>query len=382
MTRVSAYHIDYRDEVPEIDTSTGKPTGRMVPNPDKGQINYAPDLGVTGAKFMPLDVQVTTARKEVPIILFRCVPTSIFDLVDQQSLRALVTIDLLDGETDGEPRMFGYAIDPQDPWLVGSYVEDLAVIFSQPGTRLKILMGAGPGATRLLLINPDKERPEGRGYLVAGDPSQAQDAELRGKVTLDKFDPAREIAREGAIYHTALHVAKDMWSLNDFRIRRLAKYRIINEGINQLHKLSQQSIQRAEVAQKDLNWQRFDSESRAAWGYASRAYPDVQKTAVDVVEGVLFYLALLIPFAYFLERLLIGSYDLRRQLAWAAVFFLIIFAIFSQVHPAFDITMNPVIVLLAFVMGALSCIVIAMIVGKFEEQLKQMNQQASGVHRA
>jgi len=382
VTRVAAYHIDDRDMVPEIDEKTGKLTGRMIPNRDKGQINYAPDLGVTGAKFMPLDVQVTTARKEVPIILFRCVPTSIYDLVDQQSLRALVTIDVLDGDTNGEPRMFGYAIDPQDPWLVGSYVEDLAVIFSQPGTRLKILMGAGPGATRLLLINPDKERPEGRGYLVGGDPSQAQDAELRGKVTLDKYDPAREIARGGAIYHTALHVARDMWMLNDFRIKRLAKYRIINEGINRLHELAEKAIRRAEQAQKDRNWERFDAESRAAWGFASRAYPDVQRTAIDVVQGVLFYLALLIPFAYFMERLLFGSYDLKRQLSYAAVIFLLIFVIFSQVHPAFDITMNPVIVLLAFVMGALSCIVIALITGKFEEQLKLMNQQASGVHRA
>jgi len=382
VTRVAAYHLDYRDEVPEIDPTTGQPTGRVIPNADKGQINYAPDLGVTGAKFMPLDVQVTTARKEVPVILFRCVPTSIFDLVDQQSLRALVSIDILDGSTDGEPRMFGYAIDPQDPWLVGSYVEDVAVIFSQPGTRLKILMGAGPGATRLLLINPDKQQPEGRGYLVGGDPSQAQDAELRGRITLDKYDPAREIARQGAIYHTALHVARDMWMLDDFRIRRLAKYRIINEGINQLHDLGRTSIRRAEEAQKQLNWERFDAESRAAWGFTSRAYPDVQRTAVDVVQGVLFYLALLIPFAYFMERLLFGSYDLKRQLGWAAIIFLAIFWIFSQVHPAFDITMNPVIVLLAFVMGALSCIVIALITGKFEEQLKQMNQQASGVHRA
>ena len=49
--------------------------------------------------------------------------------------------------------MYGYAIDPQDPSLVGSYVEDVAVLFSQPGARLKIGMSSGPGATRLLLIN-------------------------------------------------------------------------------------------------------------------------------------------------------------------------------------------------------------------------------------
>lgn len=376
VTRVQAYHLDTRDEV--LDPKTRA----MVPNPAKGEIDFAPDLGVTGAKFMPLDVMVTTARKEVSVILFRCVPTAIYDLVDQQSLRALSTIDILDGDTNGEPRMYGYAIDPQDPGLVGSYVEDVAVIFSQPGTRLKIMMGAGPAATRLLLINPDKQNPEGRGYLVGGDPNESQDAELRGVMQIGEFDPKREIARGGAIYNTALHVAHDMWALNNYRINRLAKYRIINEGINDLHKLGETTIKKAETAREAKDWERFDALSRAAWGYASRAYPDVQRTAIDVVQGVLFYLALLLPFAYFMERLIFGSYDLKRQLGYAAVIFFLIFGVFSQVHPAFDITMNPVIVLLAFVMLALSCIVIALIAGKFEEQLKQMNRQMSGVHKA
>ncbi|HSV72908.1 MAG TPA: FtsX-like permease family protein [Chthonomonadales bacterium] len=376
VTRLLAFHIDDRETV--VDRATGE----RVPNQSLGEIDYAPDLGVTGARFMPLDVSVTTATKEVNIILFRCVPTAIFDLVDQQSLRALTTINILDGATNGEPRMFGYAIDPQDPWMVGSYVEDVAVIFSQPGSRLKILMGAGPAATRLLLINPDRENPEGIGYLVGGDPREAQDAELRGAVTVEEFDPTREIARGGAIYHTALHVAKDMWHLNDYRIQRLARYRIVNEGINALHERSRGSIENAQEAAATLDWERFHHESRAAWGFASRAYPDVKQTALDVVQGVLFYLALLIPFAFFMERLVFGSYDLKRQLGYAFVIFLLIFFIFSQVHPAFDITINPVIVLLAFIMLALSCIVIALIAGKFEEQLKQMNREVSGVHKA
>jgi ABC-type antimicrobial peptide transport system permease subunit len=395
-TSVAAYHLDMRDEVPVFDPKArrilmkdGKPV--MRPNPSKGEINYAPDLGVTGAKYMPLDVSVTTATKEVPIILFRCVPTAIFDLVDQQSLRALATIDVLDGATDGEPRMFGYTIDPQDPSLVGSYVEDMAVIFSQPGTRLKIMMGAGPAATRFLLINPvydpkkpfdKKNKPEGIGYLVAGDPNERQDADLIGFQTIGEYDPAREIARSGAIYNTALHVAKDMWALDDSRIQRLAKYRIINQGINNLHAMAKKAIDDAMAAAAEKDWERFYYRSRAAWGFESRAYPDVQRTAVDVVQGVLFYLALLLPFAYFMERLLFGSYDLKRQLAVAGIIFILIFYVFSQVHPAFDITMNPIIVLLAFIMLALSCIVIALIAGKFEEQLKQMNRQVSGIHRA
>src|SRR5262249_2938970 len=132
-TTLAAYHIDDRDTIPAIAPNTGQPTGEQIPNPAKGRIDYPPDLRTTGAKWTTLDVMATAACKETPIIRFRCVPTSSFDLVEMQSLRALSTIDVLDGVSNGDPRMYGYAIDPQDPTLGGSYVEDMAVIFSQPG---------------------------------------------------------------------------------------------------------------------------------------------------------------------------------------------------------------------------------------------------------
>ena len=303
-TSLSAYHLDSR-----------------------GEINYAPDLGTQGAKYIPLDVMVTTATKETPVVLFRCVATAIYDLVDQQSLRALSGISIYDGESDGEPRMYGYAIDPQDPSLVGSYVEDVAVLFSQPGARLKIAMSSGPGATRLLLINSQynpatpfskTNKSEGIGYLVAGSAKERQDAGLAGAEAEQISDPAAEIARSGAIYDTALHVAEDMWKLDDFRMRRLAKYRILDinsdDGISGLHTRALAAINRAKQARDAKDWETFDAASREAWGYESRAYPDVQQTASDVVQGVLFYLALLLPFAYFGERLMFGFFDLKRQL--------------------------------------------------------------------
>ena len=394
-TLLAAYHLDYSDDRIDPKDRTGK---AKIPNPLRGEIDYAPDLGSTGAKYVPLDVMVTTAVKETPVIVFRCVPTAIYDLVDQQSLRALTGIDIYDGESNGEPRMYGYAIDPQDPSLVGSYVEDVAVLFAQPGSRLKIAMNSGPGATRLLLINSQYDptdpfnlagrspEPEGKGYLVAGSARDVQNADLLGDMTDKTSDDTGEIAKSGAIYDTALHVAEDMHKIDDFRMRRLAKYRILDmdsdEGVPGLHKLAAGAIVQSKVDLKNRDWERFDADSRAAWGYESRAYPDVQQTATDVVQGVLFYLALLLPFAYFMERLLFGFFDLKRQLGMAALIFLVIFMMFRAVHPAFDITMNPIIVLLAFIMLALSVIVIGLISGKFEEQLKEMNQSAGGIHRA
>ncbi len=371
-TLMAAYHLDSR-----------------------GEIDYAPDLGSGGAKYVPLDLMVTTATKETPIIVFRAVATAIYDLVDQQSLRALTSIDVYDGESNGEPRMYGYAIDPLDPSLVGSYVEDVAVLFSQPGTRLKIGMSSGPGAVRLLLVNSqydpahpfdETKRAEGIGYLVAGSVKDQQNAELMGLKDETPGDASSEIARSGAIYDTALHVAEDMWKLDDSRMRKLAKYRILDmksdDGVPGLHNRAWAAILRAKAARDRQDYEAFDAASREAWGLESRAYPDVQKTASDVVQGVLFYLALMMPFAYFMERLLFGFFDLKRQLLTAGMIFLLLFGLFTQIHPAFDITNSTVIVLLAFIMLALSVIVISLIAGKFEEQLKQMSQSSGGVHKA
>ncbi|HTE20620.1 MAG TPA: ABC transporter permease, partial [Armatimonadota bacterium] len=105
-------------------------------------------------------------------------------------------------------------------------------------------------------------------------------------------------------------------------------------------------------------------------------------TARDVVKGVMFYLALLLPFAFFLERLLVGSTDLKSQLLWLFGIFVVAFIVMSWIHPAFAITMSPMIVLLAFIMLALSVFVIVLIAGKFEQQLKEFNKQVSGTHTA
>src|SRR5258706_5974760 len=69
---LAAYHLDYRNERSDPKDPTGK---TKIPNLLRGEIDYAPDLGSSGAKYVPLDVMVTTAVKETPLIVFRCVPT-------------------------------------------------------------------------------------------------------------------------------------------------------------------------------------------------------------------------------------------------------------------------------------------------------------------
>jgi hypothetical protein len=351
-------------------------------NPDTGDIDYAPDLN---AQF-ETSFALTSSVKQLTIEVFPCVATAIYDLVDQQSLRTLTSLTIYDGASNGSPRQYGYALPKPEPGV--SYVEDDAVIFARRGDefkdaspagpgappapptsndqlrRFKIAMGSGPGNNRFLLINSTKDNPEGEGYVMgAGAGSNAIDS-----------------SRSASIPNTAFKVATDMWNLDDFRINRLLSNNIRNEGVVKLHKLAGEYIKKAQAALDAKDYESFDAFSRAAWGYESRAYPDVTKTQQDVVNGVIFYLALMIPFAYFLERLFFGFSDLKRQLTAAFLIFIGVFGVFAMIHPAFKITLNPGIVLLSFIMLALSVIVTSLVWQKFETQLKQQARETLGTH--
>ena len=363
-------------------------------NRETGDIDYAPDKGVSGAEF-PNEFEITTALKETTVVVFPCVATAIYDLVDQQALRTLSTITVYDGASNGEPRQYGYALPKPEPGI--SYVEDAAVIFARRGSeygdlaadpggttaagaptaeqkkaaaandslrKFKIIMGSGPAATRFLLINSTPENPEGEGYVMgAGDGPDAVNS-----------------SRSSSIIHTSLRVAQDMWKLDEFRIQRLAKNNIVNQGVVKLHGDAKEFIEKAQKALEARDYESFDSYSRAAWGYESRAYPNVTKTQQDVVNGVIFYLALMIPFAYFGERLFFGYSDLKRQLAAAFGIFLAVFIVFAAIHPAFQITLNPGIILLSFIMLSLSVLVTILVWQKFEQQLKEQARETLGTH--
>jgi hypothetical protein len=365
--------------------------------PRRGDIDFAPDQGVNGAENYPVSFPLTGSSKRTQVIVFPCIATSIFDLIDQESLSDLTTVQVLDGATDSEPRQYGFILAGVEPGI--SYVEDVAVLFSDSvaATRLKVLMQTGPAAPpHFLLINAqpwdqvknlskadqpcssDQQCSQGIGYGVnAGGQSQ-------NGIQNPLLSP---VVRNGAITYTALRTAMDMWTLDDFRIRQLAKFRILQidnmeDPITEYHVFTQNYIQKALSDLKARDYDAFDSDSRQAWAYEVRVYPAVEDTAGDVVRGVIFYLFLLIPFSYFMERLLFSRPDLKSQVGYASIIFLVIFGIFSQIHPAFDITINPIIILIAFIMLALSVIVSLLVWGKFEEQLQAFNRTVSGVHKA
>ena len=192
-----------------------------------------------------------------------------------------------------------------------------------------------------------------------------------------------DVTEGGTLDETAYKVSNDMWKLDESRLVNLETKGIKNESLRGLHDEARRYLDLAEKAKDSLNYSVFDSYCRAAWGYEARAYPDVTKTSQDVVNGVIFYLFLMLPFAFFCERLFFAFPTLGRQLLAFFGIFLVLFLVFYLVHPAFQIVGNSaMVVLIAFVMLALSILVISIVTGKFEDQLKQFNRSVSGIHKA
>lgn len=345
----------YLSGLPNVRARAGDmPVEGYLLDPDDGHVSMAPDMGVNGAEAYPFKVKLDQDIKPVTCVMFNCLPMAIFDMVDQRFFELLREIHIYDATTDAVPYQYGYCL-PLPPQQFESSYEPVALVFCAAGTKIKLTMGASVLGLRFVLVNPSKKNPEGDGYLIDANPS---------------------------MYATPYLVARDMCELDQGRIDSLESHGIKNNRVQRSHQQAKEYLVAAAGFLRDRVYDRFLTSARSAWSFESRAYPDVRTTANDVIKGVLFYLAMLMPFAFFAERLLIGSPDIRWQIAGFFGIFMAVFLLLAFVHPAFAITFTPVIILLAFVILALTIIVVSIIVQKFEEQMKEVRYEQTGIRTA
>ncbi len=324
-----------------------------------GEIFLAPDRGVTGDKDYPMTINLNYRYMRHRAVLFECVPTDIYGLTDPRFLRQLDRIHVFD-EGDSEPFAFGYSVSKVNHDIDISDVEPYAVLFSRPGARFKVGLASDVMGYRMLYLNsPGSEterEAEGVGYSAA-------------HVRRLAFGPYLS--------------AGDMYNLNEFRIRELLdRYGIRNERLHELHRRAGESLVEAEKAKEAKEWDSFMKHSLRASAIESRAYPDVRATIDDVIIGVIFYMFLLLPFAYFMERLIFAFPDLRKQIAATGGIFLVVYLILRLVHPAFMLADAPEVILLGFIILTLSIIVISIINTKFHEQLQALTRKKTKVYQA
>jgi len=305
----------------------------------------------------PLSWLKRKTDKRIPV--FKCVATAIYDMFDQRFLSTLASdkIDLLDGDSNSQLTRARHHRGGKDQWT--SYSEPCAVFFTERDTKLKALIYSGSRAqarVRMTLINASPEDPEGLGYLAS--------------------------ERENKILRSGFEAAKDMWVIDDYRIKEMERYGVKNLRVSELHSLAKGALDDAESKLEVKDYDGFLRGAREAWALESRAYPEVRKTQNDVVKGVVFYFVLLIPFVFFLERLFFGFADIRKQLGAMFGIFAVVYAILDRIHPAFRLSKAPILVVLSFFIMSTGIIVILFLLSKFSEHMEKLRARTAIIHRA
>lgn len=327
---------------------------------ERGRITWAPDFGQLGMASYPITLTPVQKEMELMCVAFECRTLEIYNLFDPRNFNHLIHVEVFDAGSNSPPARFGTSlVAPGWP----SFLAPTATVYAEPGAVLKITAGAGVTQKRMLLLNVPEELPEGM-RLNTGVGFRVDDT--------------------SALRRTYLQGAQDMWRLNESRIAFFGENGIENERVTQLHEEAGRALDKAHQAFADRDYQAYFAHAARALSLETRAYPDVVGMANDVVRGLIFYLALLLPFAFTMERLFLPGRRIETRIAGIIAFFMAMFFILRATHPAFAIVLSPMVILLGFTVATLSSVVISIVMSKLEalvskQKIEQEGEHSSGV---
>ncbi len=309
-------------------------------DPESGEVRWAIDKDLTGKD--AYRVRMRRRRMETDLIVFPCRQTTIFSMLEPRSFRYMTKMQLIDGRREAEPRRYWYSrIDTRESSINSIYLE--------PGTRLKLTLSDTVLRKKMILTHATPGSPAGVGYLI------------------DRWP---------VIPMTAYRAAADMWALLKPRIDVLERLGIYSDIIHRLQTNGFDALNAAAGYLENRDYQRFVEAANRSWALASRVYDHVEGIQKDVLLGVLFYIALFVPFAYCLERLLFAFTGIHKRIAAFLAILVLLITVIYHVHPAFRLAYSPMVVVLAFFIMGLSLIVTVIIFSRFEQEMAGLQRRA------
>ncbi|MGD8901077.1 MAG: M28 family peptidase, partial [Desulfobacterales bacterium] len=315
-------------------------------DPESGDIVWTIDKKKTGK--VAYRVKMYRRLMETDLVMFASSGITFFNLLEPRTFRHMHNVKIIDGRRESDP--LRWFMSRLDTWI-SEYANAsiISTTFLEPGTPLKLTLSDTVLRNKMVLINASKDKSTGVGYMVG---------------------------QTAFLYRTAYRAAKDMWTLLEPRISNLEKRGIFNERIRSLQEEGLEALSAAQAAYEEKLYDQASEASMRSWALATRVYDDVEKTQKDVLYGVLFYIALFVPFAFCMERLLFCYANIyKRIIAFIAILVLLI-ALIYYVHPAFRLAYSPMVVILAFFIMGLSLMVTLIIFFRFEGEMTQLQTRA------
>lgn len=347
-----AFNIAAFDRV-TVEAARFDADGRLTFISDRGAATQAayPSVNQDSSR-----VAATGGRQPLPINVgvFRAVPIMVGRVDNPQTFQPFKQVRILNRQGLIEPARQN--IGP-------------LTVFLEPDTQfyVSLLDGASDNpellVARAFMLNVDPEAPIaseepdlfGRGYLAADTPLLAW---------------------------PHLDIAASMLRTAEKRLRLQQRYHMADEQMLACH---ERGKQRAEEARRLLT-QRQPLEganaAAASVAHAMANHPVIRNRIAQAVIGILWYLALLVPFVFFTEKLLFGFSDIRKQLLAVLGIFLVVFMLLRLFHPAFTMVRSSLMILLGFIILLLTLLVTLMVAGKFRENIKDLRRREARVEGA
>ncbi len=306
-----------------------------------GRVKWAIDKKETGKNNYRVKMQRENMKTD--LIMFSCTGTTIFETLEPRNFNYLTKMSLLDGRRDAPPQHYWYS-------RIDTRASTIATIYTEPGTWLKLTLSDTVLTRKLILSNSTEKSPSGFGYPV------------------DIYS---------SIPNTTYHAAKDIWTLLKPRIDNLEEHGIVDPQVNAMKKQGLTALAESEAALANIDYLNFKESALESLALAGKVYVQVEKTQKDVLFGVLFYIALFVPFAFCMERFLFNYANIYKRITAFSALLVSLIAIIYNVHPAFQLAYSPMVVILAFFIIGLSLMVTLIIFFRFEEEMVLLQRHAS-----
>ncbi len=312
---------------------------------DNGNIIYAKNQASSFA----------ASGKKVTIPMFRCSPVAIYSYDNPVTMQSFKGIKFITKQSLSTP----------DAFLSTAYIN-----FLKPDTYFYVVLQDGAYdnkeilANRAFILNVDPETPPvsptepeiyGAGYLVADTPYVVKVSE---------------------------NASASMLRTNLKRIHLQQKYHMADNLMLEFHKKGMEFLKQAKEAFNKKDILASYLAASKSFAYALNNHPVIRNKISQAIIGILWYLALLVPFTFFFEKLVFGFTDIRKQLVANAIIFLVVFAILKFFHPAFQMVRSSLMILLGFVILLLTLIVIFMVSGKFGQNIKELRAKEGSIEGA
>ncbi len=313
--------------------------------PDFKTVDHTIDAGIVTLRFPS---NLSALRKKHILPMFACQEFAIWERNDSSRVSAgpimVNKYIVLSAERNSEPRKYGSvgAASLSDKWVPA--VAGPAAVYLEKDKSLKVLTDQ-----KRLAIQAVDEAPEGIGY---------KHGEGWGA---DFFATA----------------ARDMSRLNKYRLKKMKG--VNDELARDFIQSGDQAMAGAEAAQRGRSHLSYLRQVYEALGAQVKAYSRITNLTNDMLKAIVLYMALLLPFCFFIQKLLFKFTGVEAQMGAFAALFMAVFFVFRYIHPAFNVARFAPAIFIAFVMVALGVFVIQILHSRFEGEMQLLFRSYLGM---